>query len=378
MQGKILCRLVVLTCALLFLPLPPHVAATERMRVTFLNPERSEVKTGFWPMFTAFMQTAAEQLDIDLEVLYSERDHRLTAEQAARVTARATPPDFLITGNEKRSAGVVIETAERANVPVFLVNNGFVERQDIKRYGRPREIFRQWIGELIPDNYAAGYRQAQILITRGLAQGLGARDTPLQLVAFAGTFATHASVERVRGMEAALAERRDQVTLRQTIPGDWSEDTAAHKAALFLLRRTRPPVNLMWAANDATAFGLIATAQAHDLRVGRDILIGGCGWDSEAIKAVREGRLATTVGGHFMDGAWALVLLHDYQRGKDFFGVPVRTEMLPIVKSNVAQYQPLVDPTRWKGLDFRRFSRVLNPELREYDFTPQNVLRQMH
>ena len=34
--------------------------------------------------------------------------------------------------------------------------------------------------------------------------------------------------------------------------------------------------------------------------------------------ALRSGRLAALAGGHFMSGAWVLVMLYDYHHGHDF------------------------------------------------------------
>ena len=57
-------------------------AANERLRVAFVNPG----KTGevFWDLVSQTMRAAARQLNIDVEILYAERNHRSCASTAWR------------------------------------------------------------------------------------------------------------------------------------------------------------------------------------------------------------------------------------------------------------------------------------------------------
>lgn len=180
-------------------------------------------------MVTDFMQAAATDLGIELEVSYANRNHLLAIRQAEEVVKRTTRPDFVLTGNEKRSAGRIIEAADQARVNVFLFNNGFIEQEDIAKYGQPREVYPHWIGQYIPNNISAGYQIGKALIEEGLARGLTDTDGKLNIIAFAGAFATQASVDRVKGLEMAVAEYAEKVVLLQTFPGDWTEKTAAKK-----------------------------------------------------------------------------------------------------------------------------------------------------
>ncbi len=109
---------------------------------------------------------------------------------------------------------------------------------------------------------------------------------------------------------------------------------------------------------------------------GKDIFIGGCGWYVPAIEMVREGTLTVTVGGHFMEAGWVMVLLHDYHHGKDFMSDTVETAMYPIDKSNVEKYMKIFGKQEWNKIDFRKFSKVRNKSLDKYDFSLQTVLQQ--
>ncbi|WP_108649122.1 hypothetical protein [Dongshaea marina] len=78
-----------------------------------------------------------------------------------------------------------------------------------------------------------------------------------------------------------------------------------------------------------------------------------------------------------MDGAWALVMLYDYHHGKDFIRERFKPRMYPITRDNLAQYQPLLIQSRWEEIDFRKFSKVYNPKVKRYDFSPEMVMKSL-
>lgn len=358
---------------LIILAAAPAEADRKSMRVTFLNP--SSTTDLFWSMATDFMSAAAGDLHIELEVLNSDRNHILTVQQGREVIARATPPDYILTGNDKRSAGPIIELAAKRGIKVFVFNNGFVEPKDIAKFGRPRQHYPNWIGQFIPDNYGAGYQIGEILIRQGIARGLEDQDGLLKVVAFAGTYATHASLERTRGLRDAVKANAGKVSLLQVLPGDWSEKTAINKAALMFRRYGDSRIGAIWGVNDATIFGVMKSAKAIGILPGRDTLFGSCGWHTDAIKMVQTGALTTSVGGHYMDGAWSLVMLYDYHHGVDFIDDPVRSAMYSVDASNVDRFLATFGQEDWSRIDFTSFSKVGNPDLSHYDFSLETVIK---
>jgi hypothetical protein len=94
-----------LTCAYAGLTgMSGRVFATRRApRVVFLNPgEAVQRGTGqHWQLVSRFMTMAAHTLDMQLEVLYAERDHLLMQRQAEEVARRADAPDYVVIVNEK-------------------------------------------------------------------------------------------------------------------------------------------------------------------------------------------------------------------------------------------------------------------------------------
>ena len=363
-----------LICLLLPSWVSQATESEEPIHVVFLNPAAQDY--WFWHMITDFMQASADDLNIKLEVLYNEPkwNHFLTIRQAEEVVKRKNPPDYILTGNEKGSAGGVIRVAQQAGVKVFVFNNGFVDPVDIEHYGKPREKYSMWIGQLIPNNFSAGYQIAKTLITQAMNKKLVTEDSKLHLAALAGAFNTHASTERVKGLEAAVTEHQGIVQLVQIVPGDWTEKTA-EKKSLSLLNRY-PNIGAVWGANDVTAFGAMTSARAIGKEPGVDIIFGGCGWSAEAIEKVHQNTLATTVGGHFMDGGWALVMLYDYHHGRDFNDDIFSPNMYAIDSRNVEQYLTVFGKQDWSKIDFRQFSKTLNPKVKSYDFSLEAVLKQ--
>lgn len=50
---------------------------------------------------------------------------------------------------------------------------------------------------------------------------------------------------------------------------------------------------------------------------GKDIIVGSMDWVPEALKQMQSGKLFTSLNGHFIETAWASVLVYDYLNKKD-------------------------------------------------------------
>lgn len=352
-------------------------SAAGRMHVVFINPGISDAHnpTGtFWLSVSAFMQAAAADLGVELEIVYSERNHLLMQRQAKEVAARPEPPDYVIVVNEKLAADEMVKVLDRAGIKVFVLLNTFSGDQ-ATAMGPPRGKYPSWIGSLIPDNRAAGLAIAERVTEQARRARLFGADGKIHLLAIAGDYVTPASLARNAGLEEALAKYSD-VRLEQTFVGEWNQDKARFQVQGALKRY--PEVAAIWTANDPMAIGAMEAAREAGKRPGKDIMIGGLNWDVPALGYVRAGELATSVGGHFMAGAWALVLLYDYQHGQDFAAVGTQLQY-PIFsaldRDNVSRYLELFGDGDWGKVDFSRFSKVRNPRLANYTFDLATLYR---
>lgn len=337
--------------------------------VTFVNPGRHDEP--YWLSASRAMQAAARDLGIELEVLYAERDHLKMIDLVRQVTARPQKPDFLIVVNEKLVAPAMLRLANAARLPTLLAYNELSPEQRAE-IGQPRQPLRYWLGSLVPDNEKAGRDSLDALVAAARQRGMP--KAPVELLMISGDPATPASVERLRGAQHALAAYPD-VRLLQVVNGMWQRERAYQQTNWLLSRH--PDTRLIWTANDLMAFGVRQSLQEHGRQAGRDVLISTVNNSPEVMRARIDGNISALSGGHFLTGAWALVMLYDYAHGKDFAdqGLELRKPIFGLITPAMAQrFLDKFAGDDFDSIDFRRFSRRRNPTLKHYDFRFQRVL----
>lgn len=343
------------------------------LTVAFVNPGKSDEL--YWLTASQAMQSAADSLGIRLEVFYAERDHLRQVEIMRTLVARPARerPDYVVIGNEKRMGGPQLRLATDAGIKVFFAYSTLLS-EDRAVFGAPREKYKDWIGSLLPRAEDAGYLTAKALIERGLREGRFAADGKLHLLAIAGDNSTESSLLRNAGMERAVREQ-PKVVLDQMVYAEWRRDLGEEKAKQLYVRH--PQVQLVWAGNDLMAFGAMKALEEGGGKAGKDKLFSGVNTSTEAMQAVIDGRMEALAGGHFMCGAWALVLLYDYAHGRDF-----ADEGLELVYPMFSLFDPPLARRfleRFKDgvpkMDFRAYSKAYNPKLKHYDFSFAQLLK---
>ena len=358
--------IVAIACLLLAWP-------AQAFSVVFINPGKSN--EAYWVAAARAMDAAAHDLGLRLEVRYAEREHLRAFEIAREVLARpaAERPRYAVFSNDYATGPELLRMFEGSGIKCFLAFSSLTsaERQVA---GEPRQKYPHWIGSLEPRAYDAGYLTAQALIRHAREAQAYGPDGKLHLLALAGDRSTPSSIHRTAGMRQAVAEAGDTV-LDQQVYAAWKRDKAAEQAEWLFQRH--PAARMVWAGSDQMAFGAMKALEQRGGTPGRQVWFSGINTSPEALEAVKSGRLTALAGGHFIAGAWALVMLHDYHRGRDF-----ADEGLELNRSMFALFDPaLADRflqrfgTRYEGIDFRRYSKVLNPKLKRYDFDFAQLLR---
>src|SRR5215472_6750233 len=179
--------------------------------------------------------------------------------------------------------------------------------------GAPRGKYKGWLGSLEPQAEDAGYVTARALIERGKKEKAFEPDGKLHMLAIAGDRSTPSSINRNLGMHRAVAEA-PMVVLEEEVYAAWARENAAQQAES--LYRRYPDVKLVWAGNDLMAFGAMASWEKRGGKPGVDAWFSGVNTSTEALEAVKSGRLTSLAGGHFITGAWALVMIYDYHHGR--------------------------------------------------------------
>jgi ABC-type sugar transport system substrate-binding protein len=362
----------VAACLGAVLSLASPVLWAANFSVVFINPGRADEP--FWRSVTRFMQPAARQLNIDLEVLYAERDQLKMIDLTKKVTERARKPDYLMIVNEKQAGGEMLKLAEKARIKTLLTFSKFEDRQ-VAEFGQPREKFRHWIGTLTPNAADAGRLTAEELVAVGLKQRILADDGKLHIAAIAGDKATPTGALRLQGAIDVFSNH-PSVVLEQVVYGNWDRVRAKEQAAALLLRY--PNLNAFWTASDLMAYGALDAAEEAGRIPGTDVLISAINNSPSVMHARSQGRISSLAGGHFTAGAWGLLMLYDYHHGKDFRkeGLELRLPLFMLFDEDSAQrFLARFADEDFSGIDFRQFSKHLQPRLRRYQFSLLPALR---
>jgi ABC-type sugar transport system substrate-binding protein len=334
--------------------------------VAFINPGKSDEI--YWMTATQAMQAAARSLGMTFEVQYAQREPLKTLEIAREMMARppGRRPEYVMVTDDYAVADQLLGIIDAAGVKTLLAYSSIPVDQR-GGVGSPRGKYKGWLGSLEPRAEDAGYLTARALIERGKREKAFGSDGKLHMLAIAGDRSTASSLKRNQGMRRAVAEN-PIVVADQEIYAAWARENAA--AQTERLYRLYPDIRLMWAANDLMAFGAMASWEKRGGKPGVDAWFSGINTSTEALEAIKSGRLTSLAGGHFITGAWTLVLIYDYHHGRDF-----ADEGLELERPMFAEFTPLLADRYlerfsrgFDAVDFARYSKVKNPQLKRYDF----------
>jgi ABC-type sugar transport system substrate-binding protein len=346
-----------------------------RIKATFLNP--GKVGEVFWDLVSDTMRAAARQLDADVEILYSGRNHRTLLELGMAAVNGASRPDYLIIVNEESAATPIIEAANAAGIKTFLLSNAFTGAE-AEKFGAPRTVLPNWIGSLTPDMGAAGMRMAKALVEDGLRQQRLSADGKLHLLALGGDERTPNSIERTQGF-TSFVDKRSDVAVDRLLFANWNATEAETLADRYLQWAQRSDIRPsgIWAANDPIALGAIKAIEKNGLVPGRDIGVVGLNWSPEALAAVKAGRMILTDGGHFFGGGWSMVMLRDLANGCDFArgGAARVFPLASIDRANLPEVESLVGSREFDRVRFASFLAQPRRNCGHYDFSLNALLR---
>lgn len=349
------------------------------LNFVFINP--SSEQDIFWNTFTDFTQAAADDLNVELEVLYANRDSVAMFEHIRAVAARNIKPDAIILKALKGMGEEVLDVVNNANIPIFFVNAGV----NYDEVGEPQENYAFWIGDRLPIDEQTGYDLAVVLIETALKAGIvSEEDGKVHIIGFNGTSTDNGAIGRAKGLRRAAEEYADKVVLEQITSANWRKDIAAEK--FYWLYKRYPDTQVIWSASDGMALGIAEEAKKqgillgfNDLEAGTSnrLLIGSSAWNPEVFSAIQSGEIMVSLGGHIWDGGWSVVLLHDYFYRFDFETTMMRTRNVPLTDLNIGEYLTYFADSDWSKIDFTTFSKAYYHEIEHYDFSLEAVLAHM-
>jgi ABC-type sugar transport system substrate-binding protein len=347
----------------LFLASVCQAFGEERLNVTFINPGGA---TEFWGDVAATMAAAADDLDIELDIIHTNRDRIKMVDAARNLAQSDNLPDYVVIVNELQQAPLMLKALEATGVPVFVLLNRMTPEQR-EAYEASGSDLSQLLASIVPDNEIAGYEMATSLIEE--ARSLGLDNDGITLLALLGDAATPAALAREAGMMRALAQNQD-VELVRSFPVMWNADTAYERTASVLRRFD---IDAIWAANDQIALGALRAAIEASETAGESIVFAGLNWSIDGLSAVRDGAFTMTHGGHFFAGAWSMVMLRDLADGDLPSGSHVQFPMSAIDAETVDRFQTLIGERAWGTIDYRAFTLGQRSK-QSYDFTSSAIL----
>ena len=335
--------------------------------VAFINPGKSDEI--YWVTATQGMQAAADSLGMTFEVQYAEREHLKTLEIAREMVARPAGkrPDYIVITNDYAVAGELLKIIDGAGIKTFLAYSSIPadQRGDI---GAPRTKYKGWLGSLEPRAEDAGYLTARALIERGKKKKRSAPDGKLHLLAIAGDRSTPSSIHRNQGMRRAVAENPD-VVLEQEVYAAWTREKAAEQTEVLFQRY--PHARLVWAGNDLMAFGAMQSWEKRGGKPGVDAWFSGINTSTEALERGEE---------RAPDVARGRPLHHGRVGAGDDLRLPPRPRFR---RRRASSWNARCSPSSTRSsptvtssdsakaftsVDFRRYSKVKNPQLKRYNF----------
>lgn len=343
-------------------------------KVTFLAPNPPGEQP-FWTQVIEIMQAAAEDLNIDLKIVYSKAGSYNHKKDGMAVLNSESPPDYFLTLYMIEATKHHLKLAEKRGIRTFIFNAGIVA-EDRDELGEPRKKYRHWIGQMVPHDRQAGYLLADTLIAQAKTAGKTDDTGKVRLISV-GAFGASIDKSRDSGLHQRVDEHNDAV-LDKTVLTGWSP-SVAYSETLEALKE-HPQTGAIWCVSDATALGAAKAVKEAGKTPGRDIFIGGIDWSREGLEAIVSGEMAASVGGHFLGGAKAIILIHDYHHGIDFAdepGVEMKTAMNPVTADKAGEYLNMLNSLDWRDVDFKKFSRKYNPELKTYDLSLPALLKNL-
>ncbi|MBF0187469.1 MAG: ABC transporter substrate-binding protein [Magnetococcales bacterium] len=345
------------------------------MRIIMLA---GSANTGFWPIVERFANAAAQDLGVHLEIIHFHSNPVLMQQRMTALleSPEGQHPDGIIFYNYKRRGGELLKLAERYRIPSILYNAGFHNDQNM---GAPRERFRYWIGEILPDDHAAGALLAERLVTLGRERFLIPDSSHLTLVALEGNRTSTANHKRVQGLRRYL-ETQPDVKLAQLFHSKWKRSLAFSAFSMAMLRY--PTTTLFWTASDSMALGIMDGAREKGWIHGQNFLTGGIDLLPSIQPHIDRQELAVSIGGHYAEGAWALIALFDYLKGLDFMpihGVRMRSTMVAVGPEEREKWNLLflLDKRNLDAFDFKKLSRHYNGKLEHYKLDAGSLFDQL-
>lgn len=346
--------------------------SNDKISVTFLSPV--EKGAPFWRDFESAMETAAKQFNVNLTIerlIYEEHNRFSVYDRYKEIVTSESKPDYFISFLQRNIEERSLTLFDNNGVNFISVNTG-LSNKVLKASGYPQTTHPHWIGHISPNDYQAG-KELMAVLAETFEQQHPERHTAT-LLAFTGPAQSDVSHERLDGLKSEVTLRNrsgNKIDFLQALNTPWRGITIGEKARALFQRHATP--DIIWAASDLIAIDVIG-----QLPKAKKPLIGSFDWTTKGLKHVENGVITANMGGHFLDGAWAIVLAYDHANNTDLtpdengiFNTPMHT----ITKDNISNYRQWINNESWRNIDYTKYSKTKSTAIQEsgYKFRLPNI-----
>lgn len=336
-------------------------AAASEPKVLFVSPSHAE--DPFFKHVELYTRMAAANLNLELGVIYGEGNRLLQLRQLEQYLSQHEPNYVVVQPYSGGAKALMDLLAQFEAIKVVTFERILLPAEE-PLIGVPGQHYRNWIAEIYFDNAAASREMSATLFDHCRQEARAGRN---QVIGLNGA---HGFESNERGSALAMIARWDpDFQFEQVVFSQWQRELATQQSQLLL--RRYPNTSVIWAASDWMALGVLDGLGQSDEEDSQRYCIGGFDWLPESIDAIKQGNMVASAGGHYMMGAWAMVVIYDHWHGAlpdDLLTGKAAFELEVISKDNVQQYLPLLQPDYWQAFDFRRLSFRHQPEQSSYHF----------
>lgn len=303
----------------------------------------------YYSLVNSFSRHVANSLGIKINAYYVDSNHLEMVNQIKKVASSNNKPDAIAFINFKRNDKTILKITDLYKIPTFIFNSNST---DLAPH------YNTLVSVVSPDDEKAGFDLANYLFDSA------PRDkNKIFVLGIEGDSVSSASRLRKQGLLKAVKKNKD-VILQQIVSGDWSEEVVTFQMPILLKRY--PQTKVIWTASDNMAIAVSNYLGANT----NNIITGGIDWSNEGIEAVKNNKIIATYGNQFMELGWVCVLVYDLLSSKHSIKIPrkINLSMMLINKKNSDDMQFYTDKNCWKKTDFKKYSKVLNPDISSYSF----------
>lgn len=289
-----------------------------------------------------FQEAVADALGIELRVVSDEgtEDSNIAAMQGLV----ALQPDGILFDPITQPAGVRDATLLEENEIPGCTEDRLV-LDDIEDYEGDYLVCA-----VTQDNTHWGYQMMMSLIDQGATKIVAIMD-PKGVI----------TVEEAWEGALQAVEDNPGVTILQESWQPKSRENAIDTMERYLAKYGPGEVDGVFAFGSTVGLGAwyaIEQAGRQD-----EIVLSTCDIDYDVLTAIKNGQLTSSIGAHWMNGGFALIMLYDYLNGFEPLDPQPEFRMISVTAENADKYQEtFLDGLPYTAEEIRQLSRVHNPD----------------